>query len=131
MNLIVVPDGDKRLDTVNLVEDFHFHRADVFISFTQMQTLLDKLAKSDFSWQEKPKIMSIQGLIRQAATPQVAVISSSGTSWAYVRSARMCDEFAQFDSVMATPRILWQFQTSRWDNGCVVPGYDNSAMPKD
>jgi hypothetical protein len=32
---------------------------------------------------------------------------------------------------MPTPRLRWQFQTLRWDDGCIIDGYHNEAKPKE
>jgi len=61
----------------------------------------------------------------------LTVVSSRGTAKAEIRLTRMCDDLLKIDDAMPTPRILWQFRTLRWDDGCVIPGYRNEELPKE
>jgi hypothetical protein len=134
MNFYVADPGDPRLHTVRIGEGgLHSAGWDAWILAPEMRALIDALAHSDLEWQDSTKIETLKPAFQRKGGDwfEITVISSSGTAKASIRLTRMCDELERFDSVIATPRLLWQFQTLRWDDGCAVPGYDNLARPKE
>ena len=90
-----------------------------------MQTLIGKLAQSHLEWLDSKTPTAFKPWQRRADghdSFDITVISPKGAARAGIRVARMCDELLKFDSVMPTPRLRWQFQTLRWDDGCVIAG---------
>jgi hypothetical protein len=59
----------------------------------------------------------------------IPLAGSDATGEAHIRIAMMCDLLGRLDSTMPSPRILWQFRTFRWDNGCEIRGYENHREP--
>ncbi|MGB8028101.1 MAG: hypothetical protein WCF30_00415 [Terracidiphilus sp.] len=99
-----------------------------------MHTITDKLVQSDIEWFNDSK--KVEPFLPFNKRPfrnyfEITVVSSSGTASLRIRLTRMCGELGKLDSAMPTPRILWQFQTLRWDHGCVIAGYSNEEMPKE
>jgi len=96
-----------------------------------MQGLIDGLKALDLSWVDsRGREGFINGLKRRdSGFLDITVVSSKATSKTHIRIARMCDQLARLDPSMPSPRILWQFQLFRVDNGCDVPGYNNSIIP--
>ena len=132
MNFYAAAVDDPRLHTLHIDNGPHSKGWETWITTTEMRFLTEKLVKSDLEWSESKKVEVFQGKRNRRSGDwfDITVISSKGTAKARIRLTRMCDELRQLDSVMATPRILWQFQTLRWDDGCIIPGYKNEARPK-
>jgi hypothetical protein len=134
MNFYVADASDPRLHTVFLDHGPASKGVETWITAREMQTLIDKLAQSNYGWQDSKTVEHFKPWQKRTDghdTFDITVISAKGTARAGIRLARMCDELLQFDSVMPTPRLRWQFQTLRWDDGCAIAGYDNEAMPKE
>jgi hypothetical protein len=134
MNLYVAAEGDSRLHTVQANFGANSTGLETWITAAEMQTLIGELAHSDLDWVDS-KVVEPFGAWQKRRDGEhsfdIIVVSSNGTAKASIRLTRMCDELLRFDSVMPTPRLRWQFQTLRWDDCCVVPGYHNEAAPKD
>ena len=133
MNFYVASVGDPKLHTVSIGHGSGSKGVETWITAAEMQALVQKLAQSRFGWldtRKREQFKPWQERTDGHDTFDITVISSQGTVTGGIRVARMCDELIKFDSVMPTPRIRWQFQTLRWDDGCVIPGYDNEAKPK-
>jgi hypothetical protein len=128
INFYVVPDGDGRLHKVN----WNFPRsASAFMTASEMMGLIERLKALNLEWiDSKGREDFKDGLDRRDYwILDITVLSSKSTSRSGIRIARMWDKLARLDSAMPTPRILSQFQTFRWDNGCDVPGYVNYEIP--
>ena len=132
LNFYVVDPADPRLHTVVVDQGLDSKGWETWITASEMRTLIEKLSQADLEWQQSSKIEYFGSWLKRPAVDwfEITVISSNGTVKSRIRLTRMCDELRQLDSVMATPRILWQFQTLRWDDGCAVPGYHNEEAPK-
>jgi hypothetical protein len=132
MDFHVVAVSDPRFHKVEITTELLQQAAIAYISLREMQEIILHLSRSDADWNETNKLSSLRGRpLDSDNIPQVTIISSRGTSVGHVRIARMCEEFASYDALMPTKRILWQFQTMRWDNGCIIPGYHNEDAPPD
>jgi hypothetical protein len=134
MNLYVVDAGDPRLHTVSFDSGPREKGVETWITPSEMRLLIDKLAQSDLEWLDSKTVEPFKAWQNRRDGQysfDITVVSSKGTAKASIRLTRMCDELLQFDLVMPTPRLRWQFQTLRWDDGCVIPGYHNEAKPKD
>jgi len=132
-NLYVAAEGDPRLHTVHFDSGPNSRGLETWITASEMRALVDKLAHSDLAWVDSKTVEPIKGWHDRRDGQysfDLTVVSSNGTATAKIRLTRMCDELLQFDSVMPTPRLRWQFQILRWDDGCVVPGYHNETIPK-
>jgi hypothetical protein len=134
MNFYVAGASDSRLHTVLIEQGPASRGVQTWITDPEMRTLIEKLAHSHLEWLDSEAVEPFkpwQSRTDGQDSFDITVLSARGTARAHIRLARMCDELLQFDSVMPTPRLRWQFQTLRWDDGCVIPGYVNEAMPKD
>lgn len=134
MNFFVVGASDPRLHSVFLETGSTAKGVDTWITATEMRALIGKLARSPLAWTDSETVESLKPWKKRKDGQysfDITVVTTGGTARAGVRLARMCDALQQFDSVMPTPRLQWQFQTMRWDDGCVVAGYDNEAAPKE
>jgi hypothetical protein len=130
MNFYVADVIDPKLHTVL----FGSNGVETWITAAEMRSLIGKLSRSDLEWMDSKKVEPFKAWKRRTDGQDrfdITVISARGMARAGIRIARMCDELLQFDSVIPTPRLRWQFQTLRWDDGCVIAGYDNEAQPKD
>lgn len=131
VNFFVVPHADQRLHKVEFTDFITDGQVNMFVSAEEMKRILDGLKALGLSWND------FKG--REAFKPgrkrtddgflDITLVSPKATAKAYIRIARMCDELSRLDPAMPSPRILWQFQLFRVDNGCQVPGYDNSVVP--
>ncbi|MGA8938923.1 MAG: hypothetical protein WB439_07140 [Acidobacteriaceae bacterium] len=132
MNLYVVDASDPRLHKVEFKQEPLHEAAIAYISLPEMQKIITQLSRSDDLWYETSKGGRLPDRPNDPDDEaQITVVSSHGTSVDRVRITHMCDEFASYDDLMPTKRILWQFQTMRWDNGCIIPGYHNEDVPTD
>jgi hypothetical protein len=133
MNFYVANANDPKLHRVSIGIGFASRGVETWITASEMQTLVAKLLQSHFEWVDSRTVLPLQPWSRRTDghdSFDITLVSARGTVRASVRLARMCDELLQFDSVMPTPRLKWQFQTMRWDDGCVIAGYHNEASPK-
>lgn len=134
MNFYVASASDPRLHTVSIEHGPASRGVETWITPPEMQTLIEKLAQSDLEWFESKSVAPFKAWQKRTdgqLSFDITVISAKGTARASIRLASMCDELLDFDSVMPTPRLRWQFQTLRWDDGCVIAGYHNEEMPKE
>lgn len=134
MNFYVARVDDPKLHTVSIEPGLDSKGVETWITAAEMQALVEKLAHSRLKWLDMKTREQFKPWSKRRDghdTFDITVVSSKGTTMAGIRIARMCDELLEFDSAMPTPRIRWQFQTLRWDDGCVIAGYDNEAMPKE
>jgi hypothetical protein len=129
VNLFVVPDGDSRLHKVEMPDNNR--QVNAFVSAGEMKRILGGLKALGLSWVNFSGREVFKDKFNRKGTDMldITLVSSGATAKTQIRIARMCDLLDRLDSAMPSPRILWQFQTFRWDNGCYVRGYDNSAMP--
>lgn len=128
INFYVVADGDRRLHAVNV----NFPRnSETFISAPEMKHLIEGLKALNLYWADSNGTTAFNDALYRNGTEMldITLVSSNATGKAHIRIANMCDELDRLDSVMPSPRILWQFQTFRRDNGCYINGYDNSVVP--
>jgi hypothetical protein len=126
MNFYAVSHTDRRFHTVSVD-----HQWNAFISSSEMQGLIDGLKALHLDWVDSSGREEFVDYRKRNNDGflDITVVASKSTSKARIRIARMCDQLARLDSAMSSPRILWQFQLFRVDNGCEVPGYNNSVVP--
>lgn len=131
INFFTVPDADGRLHKVELPDSDR--QVNVFVSSTEMKRILEGLKALDLSWVDLRGRETFKDKFHRRGSDMldITLVNTEATAKTSIRIARMCDELDRLDSAMPTPRILWQFRTFRWDNGCYVHGYDNSAMPSE
>jgi hypothetical protein len=106
-------------------------QVNAFVSAGEMKRILGGLKALGLSWVDFSGREVFKDKFNRKGTDMldITLVSSGATAKTQIRIARMCDLLDRLDSAMPSPRILWQFQTFRWDNGCYVRDYDNSAMP--
>jgi hypothetical protein len=134
MNIYVASASDPKLHTVSIGDGLSSKGVETWITTAEMQTLVERLSESHLRWTDSKAVSPFKPWPKRTdghLSFDITVISSKGTASASIRLARMCDELLAFDSAMPTPRLRWQFQTLRWDDGCVIAGYHNGAKPKD
>jgi hypothetical protein len=119
--------GDPRLNTAPMGTEGRT----AYISFSEMQQLMQGLAHSDLSWQESEKVEVLGSFKKLAITDNLAitVVSSRGTARAALDTKRICEMFKPLDSALKAPRALWEFQGFRLNYGCKVPGFIYGAYP--
>jgi hypothetical protein len=126
INFFVVPDADPRLHRVNVDRQIN-----AFVSAGELKRILQGLKALGLRWNDSRGREVFEDWNHRKSTGMldITLVSSDATAKAHIRIATMCDQLNRLDSEMPSPRILWQFQTFRWDNGCDIRGYDNLAMP--
>jgi hypothetical protein len=129
INFFVVPDADRRMHKVEMPEEDR--QVNVFVSAVEMKRIFDGLKALALPWADLGGREEFKDKFHRKGTDMldITVVSSDATAKAYIRIARMCDQLDRLDSVMPSPRILWQFRTFRLDNGCYIRDYDNSVIP--
>ncbi|MDR3792882.1 MAG: hypothetical protein P4L03_05820 [Terracidiphilus sp.] len=134
INFYAVPGADSRLHKVSLANgEMRDDQVDVFISAAEMERLLEGLKSLGLHWDDSKdrEVFRDTHHRRDNGFLDITFVSSNATAKSHIRIARMCTQLDHLDSLMPTPRILWQFRTFRWDNGCEISGYDNQAMPSE
>ncbi len=132
MDFYVVDASNPKYHKVEFKQKVFPEAAIAYISLAEMQKIIGQLSQTVDLWFEDRKGRPLQDPPKDANDEaEITIVSSHGTSVDRVRITNMCDEFASLDHLMPTKRILWQFRTMRWDNGCAVPGYRNEEKPND
>jgi hypothetical protein len=129
IDFFVVADADSRLHKVEMPGNDH--QVNMFVSAGEMKRIFEGLKALALPWADLRGREAFKDTFHRKGTDMldITVVGSDTTTKTYIRIARMCDQLDRLDSMMPSPRILWQFRTFRWDNGCDIRGYDNSAMP--
>ena len=104
---------------------------DIYISANEMTRMLAQLKALNLIWFDAPGREPLVGSMHRPGSDMLDItllgLHTSGKT--HIRVAMMCPYLAQLDATMPTQLIRWQFQTFRWDNGCVVDGYVNHERP--
>jgi hypothetical protein len=131
VNFFVIPDADHRLHKVELTDYVTDNQANMFVSTGEMKRILNGLKSLGLRWSDSRGREVFKDANHRAGTNMldITLLSSDATGEAHVRIAEMCNLLDRLDSTMPTPRILWQFRTFRWDNGCEIRGYENYLRP--
>jgi hypothetical protein len=131
VNFLVVPDTDQRLHKVELTDFMTDDQANMFISTAEMKRILEKLKTLGLDWYDAPGRREFEARNHRRGTDMldITLVGSDTTGEAHIRIAEMCDLLDRLDSTMPTPRMLWQFRTFRWDNGCQIRDYENHQVP--
>jgi len=133
IDFYTVADTDRRLHTVEMAPAANPKRQPMaFIKRLEMQRLIEGVKSLGLHWVDirRKEVLRDYEHRDNSGFLDITVVSSKASTKSHIRIARMCDQLATLDSTMPSPRILWQFQTFRWDNGCKVPGYHNEARPE-
>jgi hypothetical protein len=134
MNFYVANASDPKLHTVSMESGLSSKGVETWITASEMQTLIERLSESHLRWMDSKAVLPFKPWLKRTDghdSFDITVISAKGTTSAGIRLTRMCEELLTFDSAMPTPRLRWQFQTLRWDDGCIIDGYHNEAKPKE
>lgn len=131
VNFFVVPDADQRLHKVQLTDFITDDQVNMFVSAKEMERILDGLKTLGLRWDDSRGRKELKSAFRRHGSDMldITLVGSDTTGEAHIRIAEMCDLLNRLDSTMPTPRILWQFRTFRWDNGCEIRGYENYPAP--
>lgn len=123
-----VEQRDPHLNTAPMVAEGRT----VYISQTEMQSLLRGLAQLDLPWQESEKVETLGSFKRLrpwSDSMEILVACSKGTARVKVDPKKICKTLKPLDSALKTPRALWEFQRFRLNYGCQVPGFQYGAYP--
>lgn len=123
-----VEQRDPRLNTAPMVAEGRT----VYISQTEMQSLLRGLAQLDLPWQESKKVETLGSFKRLrpwSDSMEILVACSKGTARVKVDPKKICEILKPLDSALKTPRALWEFQRFRLNYGCQVSGFQYGAYP--
>jgi hypothetical protein len=133
VNFFVVPGADRRLHKVELTDFITDDQANMFVSSVEMKRILEGLQTLRLRWSDSRGRKVFRDPNHRGGTDMldITLVGSDATGEAHIRIAEMCASLDRLDSTMPTPRILWQFRTFRWDNGCEIPGYENHSVPAD
>lgn len=131
VNFFVVPDADRRLHKVEFTDFITDDQINMFVSTAEMKRILDGLKSLGLRWSDLRGREEFKGADKRSGTDMldITLLGPDSTGKAHIRIAEMCDLLDRLDSTMPTPRILWQFRTFRWDNGCEIRGYENYQVP--
>jgi hypothetical protein len=131
VNFFVVPDADRRLHKVELTDFVTDDQANMFVSAGEMKRILGGLKSLGLRWTDLRGREVLKDASHRGGTNMldITLLGSDATGEAHIRIAEMCDLLDRLDSTMPTPRMLWQFRTFRWDNGCEISGYENYPVP--
>jgi hypothetical protein len=131
VNFFVVPDADGRLHKVEHTDFITDGQVNMFVSSVEMKRLLEGLKALGLYWSDSRGRKAFEGRNHRVGTDMldVTLVDTDSTGEAHIRITHMCASLDRLDSTMPTPRILWQFRTFRWDNGCEILGYENHRMP--
>lgn len=131
VNFFVVSDGDVKLHKVELTDFITDDQANMFVSSLEMQRILGGLKSLQLDWADLRgrEVLKSRNDRKGTDMLDITLLGSDSTGEAHIRIAQMCALLDRLDSTMPTPRILWQFRTFRWDNGCEIPGYENHQVP--
>lgn len=132
MDFYTVSATDPRLHTVEMPDPNHLDRPwTTFVTVPEMKHLIGGLESLNLNWVDSSRREAFGNLHPfENSFLDITVLTSKGTAKGYIRIARMCDQLATLDSAMPTPRIRWQFQLLRVDDGCIVPGFFGSEVPR-
>lgn len=130
LNYFVVPDADRKLHKVEF-SDSEGGQINMFVSKAEMARIVKGLKTLGLRWEDSRGREVFRGAQYRRGTDMLDItfVDSDATSNAGIRIAEMCDLLGRLDSTMPSPRILWQFRTFRWDNGCEIRGYENYPVP--
>jgi len=131
VNFFVVPESDARFHKVELTDFIRDDQANMFISREEMKRILDGLKSLGLYWSDSRGRKEFVSANHRRGTDMldITLLGPDATGEAHIRIAEMCDLLNRLDPTMPTPRILWQFRTFRWDNGCEIRGYENYQVP--
>lgn len=117
--------GDSRLDTAPMRSEGRT----AYISIGEMQQLQRRLLLSNLPWQESEKVEVLGSYKRLQASDsmEILIVCSKGTARANVDPKKICETLARLDSVLKTPRSLWEFQLFRTGYACNIPGFNYNA----
>ena len=129
INFFVVSNGDHRMHKIEMPDEDR--QVNVFISALEMKRIFEELFGLSLDWTDLRGREVFKDKFHRKGTDMldITLVSSDATAKTHIRIARMCDQLDRLDSVMPSPRILWQFRTFRVDNGCYIRDYDNSVIP--
>ncbi len=119
---------DPRLNTAPML----IEGRTAYISFSEMQQLMQGLARSGLLWRQSEKVEVLRSF--KVEPPwvehlEITVVSSKGTARASLDPKNICETLKRLDSALKTPRALWEFQRLRLNYDCKVPGFIYDAYP--
>jgi hypothetical protein len=125
----VVPADDPRLNTGPITREGRT----TYITREEMKAMLRALAHSGASWSVSSKVKPLGDAHSLVGSYgfylRIRVVCSKGTACGRVEPAEVCSTLAPLDSVLKTPRALWEFQALRIGYRCKVPGFNWDAYP--
>jgi hypothetical protein len=129
LTLRAVTERDPRINTAQLILQ---QGRTVYIPLREMRNLIDGLAQFDVLWESSREIESLDWSIKPLPDTDkmdISIVFSKGTARARLDPKKICKTLSPLDSVLKTPRALWEFQKYRFNYGCQVPGFRMGAYP--
>ena len=116
---------------------------DVFITPSEMSSLIEGLAELNLRWQELDKPMSFNPELAEPGSPmkfkvpvprgkgvQVDVTCLEGSATTEIPPQRICAAMPSLEKGFETLRGLYSIQIIEWDDGCKIPGFDPTKLPE-
>ena len=103
----------------------------VFVTLSEMQQLLGRLARSEASWRESDKVDAFGPSYEARGLDylDITIVSAKGTARSGIGRNSVCKFLASLDSAITTPRALWELQWYRWVDECEVPRFNPKSYP--
>ena len=104
----------------------------VYVSLSDMQRLMAKLAHLSLRWDESTRVEGLESrghIYSYGYGMGIKVLSAKGTAKTTIEHDKICETLTPLDAALLTPRALWEFQGFRLQYHCRVPGYNLDAYP--
>ena len=123
----VVDQKDPCLNTAPMLESGRT----AYITLSEMQRLLPAVSHTRY-WQEGEvvEVLGSPSVLSIARMMDITIVSSHGTARGTLDPKEICHTLGPWDSLLRTPRALWEFQLFRQGYDCKVPGFNYDAYPE-
>ena len=101
-----------------------------YVSLSDMQRLMAKLAHSLLQWDQSATVESLETyktIHSYGYGMGIKVRSANGTAKSRIAHDNICETLATLYGALRTPRALWEFQGFRLQYHCQVLGYNPDA----
>jgi|SRR5215467_10398160 len=100
-----------------------------YVSVSEMQQILARLAHLQLQWDESAKIQTLETYKTLDLGPRmrIDIFSVDGTAKSSIDPDTICKTLSQLDNALQTPRALWEFQSFRLGYDCRVPKFNPDA----
>ena len=101
-----------------------------YVSLSDMQRLMAKLAHSLLQWDQSATVESLETyktIHSYGYGMGIKVLSANGTAKSLIAHDKICETLAPLDGALQTRRALWEFQSFRMQYHCKVLRYNPDA----